>query len=50
MLAAIHGILYGALQMQDYSLLFGTAGRFAVLAAVWYVTRNIAGHSRDQAR
>jgi inner membrane protein len=48
LLAAIYGFLYIALQLQDYSLLFGTAGLFAVLAAVFYVTRNIDWYGRDQ--
>jgi len=47
MLAAIYGFLYIALQLQDYSLLFGTAGLFAVLAVVLYVTRNIDWYARD---
>ena len=48
MLAAIYGFLYVALQLQDYSLLFGTAGLFTVLAVVFYITRNIDWYSRDQ--
>jgi inner membrane protein len=48
LLTAIYGFLYIALQMTDYSLLFGTAGLFAVLAAVFYVTRNIDWYGRDQ--
>jgi inner membrane protein len=48
LLAAIYGFLYIALQLQDYSLLFGTAGLFAVLAAVFYVTRTIDWYGRDQ--
>lgn len=48
MLAAIYSFLYVALQLQDYSLLFGTAGLFAVLAVVFYVTRNIDWYSRDR--
>ena len=48
MLAAIYGFLYIALQLQDYSLLFGTAGLFLVLAVVFYVTRNIDWYQRDQ--
>ena len=47
-LAAIYGFLYIALQLQDYSLLFGTAGLFAVLAVALYVTRNIDWYARDQ--
>jgi inner membrane protein len=48
LLAAIYGFLYVALQLQDYSLLFGTAGLFAVLAVVIYLTRNIDWYTRDQ--
>ncbi len=48
MLAAIYSFLYVALQLQDYSLLFGTAGLFLVLASVFYVTRNIDWYDRDQ--
>jgi inner membrane protein len=48
MLMAIYGFLYIALQLQDYSLLFGTAGLFVVLAVVFYVTRNIDWYARDQ--
>ena len=48
MLAAIYGFLYIALQLQDYSLLLGTAGLFAMLAVVFAITRNIDWYSRDQ--
>lgn len=48
LLAAIYGFLYVALQLQDYSLLFGTAGLFAVLAAIIFLTRNIDWYTRDQ--
>jgi inner membrane protein len=48
LLAAIYGFLYVALQLQDYSLLFGTAGLFLVLAIVFYITRNIDWYTRDQ--
>lgn len=48
LLAAIYGFLYIALQLQDYSLLFGTAGLFTVLAVVIYLTRNIDWYARDQ--
>jgi inner membrane protein len=49
LLAAIYGFLYLALQMQDYSLLFGTAGLFAVLTALIYLTRGIDWYARDGA-
>ena len=48
LLAAIYGFLYIALQLEDYSLLFGTTGLFAVLAIVIGVTRNINWYARDQ--
>jgi len=48
MLAAIYGFLYITLQLQDYSLLFGTAGLFVVMTVVFYVTRNIDWYSRDR--
>jgi len=48
LLAAIYGFLYIALQLQDYSLLFGTAGLFTVLAVVIHLTRNIDWYARDQ--
>jgi len=50
LLAAIYGFLYIALQLQDYSLLFGTAGLFTVLAVVIYLTRNIDWYARDQSQ
>jgi inner membrane protein len=39
-LAGIYGFLYVILQLQDYSLLFGTIGLFIALGAVMYATRN----------
>ncbi|NCC94141.1 MAG: cell envelope integrity protein CreD, partial [Opitutae bacterium] len=39
-LLAIHMYLYVVLQLQDYSLLMGTAGLFIVLGIVMYSTRN----------
>lgn len=50
LLAAIYGFLYIALQLQDYSLLFGTAGLFVVLGIVFSVTRNIDWYARDQSQ
>src|SRR6185295_7980187 len=49
LLASIYGFLYVALQLQDYSLLFGTAGLFSVLAIVIFLTRNVDWYVRDQA-
>ncbi len=40
-LAAIYGFLFVLLQLQDYALLIGTAGLFAALGAVMYLTRNV---------
>lgn len=39
LLLVTYTYLYVILQLQDYSLLFGTAGLFVVLAVVMYVTR-----------
>ena len=47
-LVAIYGFLYILLRQQDYSLLFGTAGLFIVLAIVMYTTRNIDWYARDE--
>jgi len=40
-LTILYGFLYILLQLQDYALLLGSVGLFAVLALVMYVTRNI---------
>lgn len=40
-LLLIFAYLYGVLQLQDYSLLLGTAGLFFVLGIVMYATRHI---------
>lgn len=47
-LAAIYGFLFVILRLQDYSLLFGTAGLFVALGLVMYLTRNIDWYARDQ--
>ena len=44
----IYGFLYITLQLQDYSLVMGTGGLFVVLAAVFYLTRNIDWYSQDE--
>jgi inner membrane protein len=49
LLAGIYGFLYVALQLQDYALLLGTGGLFAVLALVVWFTRNIDWYARDRA-
>jgi len=41
LLAAVYGILYLVLRMEDYALLAGTATLFAALAAVMFFTRHI---------
>jgi len=40
-LLIIYTYLYVVLQLQDYSLLFGTAGLFIILGIVMYSTRNL---------
>ncbi len=40
-LAAVYAALYVILQLEDYSLLVGTAVLLLALAAVMYVTRNV---------
>lgn len=40
-LVLIYGFLYVILQLQDYSLLLGTAGLFVALGAVMFLTRKI---------
>ncbi len=40
-LAALYGYLYVLLQAEDYALLLGTLGLFAILALVMYATRRI---------
>lgn len=47
-LLAIYMFLYVTLQLQDYSLLLGTAGLFVVLSLIMYSTRNVDWHSLDQ--
>jgi len=48
LLAAIYGFLYVALQLRDYSLLFGTAGLFVALGIVIAVTRNLDWYRREE--
>lgn len=47
-LALIYGFLYVILRLQDYSLLFGTAGLFVALASIMYFTRKIDWYARDR--
>jgi inner membrane protein len=44
-LAALYGYLYVLLQAEDYALLLGSVGLFAILALVMYVTRKIDWYS-----
>jgi inner membrane protein len=41
LLTALYGYLYVTLQAEDYALLFGALGVFAVLAAFMYLTRHV---------
>ncbi len=47
-LLLVYGYLYGVLQLQDYALLLGTAGLFAVLGIVMYATRNLEKTARPE--
>ena len=49
-LGAIYGFLYVSLQLQDYSLLLGTVGLFALLSAIMYTTRDLDWYSLDARR
>ncbi|MEN9361862.1 MAG: hypothetical protein RL095_3397 [Verrucomicrobiota bacterium] len=40
-LAALYAFLYGTLQLEDYALLMGSLGLFAILAVVMFVTRSL---------
>jgi inner membrane protein len=48
LLAGIYAFLYVVLQVQDYALLLGTSGLFAVLAVVIGLTRKIDWYARDR--
>ena len=43
-LTGLYGCLYALLQIQDYALLIGSLGLFAVLAAVMFATRHVDWH------
>src|SRR5881409_1778208 len=47
LLAGLYGYLYVLLQLEDYALLLGTVGLFAVLATVMYVTRDLDWYAVD---
>ena len=44
-LAILYAYLYILLQLEDYALLMGSIGLFAVLCAVMYLTRKIDWHA-----
>ena len=46
-LGGVYGFLYVVLQLEDYSLLIGSAGLFAVLAAIMLATRKTDWYARD---
>jgi inner membrane protein len=47
-LGAIYGFLYVILQLQDYSLLFGSIGLFLILAFLMYATRKVDWYVLDR--
>ncbi|MFA7160345.1 MAG: cell envelope integrity protein CreD [Kiritimatiellia bacterium] len=47
MLLSVFTYLYVVLQMQEYSLLFGSAGLFLILGIVMFVTRNVDWYARE---
>ena len=49
-LALVYGFLYVVLQLQDFSLLMGTAGLFILLAAIMAATRKTDWYARDAAQ
>jgi inner membrane protein len=49
-LAALYGYLYVLLQLQDYALILGAVGLFAILAGVMYATRDVDWYQVDVGR
>lgn len=47
LLAAVHGVLFIVLRMEDFALLAGTAALFAALAAVMFFTRKVDWYAQD---
>ena len=47
LIAGLYGYLYVLLQLEDYALLLGTVGLFAVLATVMFVTRDLDWYAVD---
>lgn len=45
LLGSIYGYLYLTLQLEDYALLAGSLGMFAILAVVMYATRHVDWHA-----
>ena len=41
MMSLLYGYLYVLLQLEDWALLMGSIGLFAILALVMYATRNV---------
>ena len=41
LLTVLYAFLYTTLQLQDFSLLFGSVGIFAVIAVIMYVSRKV---------
>ena len=46
-LGVLYGYLYVLLQLEDYALLLGSVGLFAILALVMYLTRRIDWGARE---
>lgn len=49
LLAAVHGVLYVVLRLEDYALLAGTGALFAALAAVMFFTRHVDWYAQEVA-
>ena len=45
--AVLYGYLYFILQLQDYALLIGSLGLFAILSLIMYFTRNFDWYAID---
>ena len=48
--SVVYGLTYVLMQMEDYSLLVGSIACFAALAALMYLTRNVAWYGAADAR
>jgi len=49
-LVFIFGFIFVILQLEDYALLTGSVGLFAILAAVMYISRNIDWYGLNGSR